>query len=141
MQEIRGSDRADFLTHLGDQFPAKRLARRFARIQGYIDVNALTFQIMRHTDHGRLRHFGMGDQGAFHFRRSHTVAGDVDHVIDAPGDPVIPVRIAARPVTGGIHTVKSGKIGLYEPLMIAVNGPHLPRPGLLDNQIAFRNAL
>src|SRR3546814_10635705 len=43
------------------------------------------------------------DQCAFHFGGADAVAGDVDHVINAPGDPVIAVSVAAAAIAGEIH--------------------------------------
>ena len=54
----------------------------------------------------------MGDEGALDLRRAHAVARHVDHIVDAPGDPVIAVRIAARAVAGEVLAREGGEIGL-----------------------------
>jgi hypothetical protein len=56
------------------------------------------------------------------------VAGDIDDVVDAAGNPVIIVRVAAAAIAGEIETGIGRKIGLEEALVIAPDGPHLAGP-------------
>jgi hypothetical protein len=42
------------------------------------------------------------------------VAGDVDHVIDAAGDPVVAVLVAAAAVAGEVLALVGGEIGLMK---------------------------
>jgi hypothetical protein len=44
------------------------------------------------------------------------VAGDVDHVVDAAGDPVIAVGVAAAAVAGEVFSGIGAEIGLDEAL-------------------------
>ncbi len=44
----------------------------------------------------------MRDECRLDFRRAETVTGNIEHVIDAAGNPVIAVVIAAAAVTGKI---------------------------------------
>ena len=55
-------------------------------------------------------------------------AGDVDHVVDPAGDPVIAVGVAPAAVAGKIFARIGGEIGLHEALMVAINGAHLAGP-------------
>ena len=81
----------------------RRSSRRLlARHQGDIGVDALALDVVRIADDGGLRHLRMRDQRRFHLRRAHAVAGDVDHVVDAAGDPVIAVRVAPAAVAGEV---------------------------------------
>jgi hypothetical protein len=96
---------------------------------------------MRIADDGGFRHRGMADQRRFDFRRAHAVTGDVEHVIDATGDPVIAVVIAAAAVTGEILALVGGEIGLDEALVIAVDRPHLAGPAVGDAEIAVGGSL
>jgi hypothetical protein len=57
---------------------------------------------VRIADHGGLGHGVVGHQRAFDFRGAHAVAGDVDHIIHAAGDPVIAVLVAAAAVAGEV---------------------------------------
>jgi hypothetical protein len=65
--------------------------------QGDIGVDALALDVVREADHGRFGHLRMRDQRAFHFGGADAVAGHVDHVVDAAGDPVVAVLVAAAP--------------------------------------------
>ena len=93
------------------------------------------------ADHRRLGDLRVGDQRAFHLGGAHAVAGDVDHVVDPAGDPVIPVLIAPRAVAGEIQAVEGREIGLHETLVVAVHGAHLAGPGIGDAQIALGRAV
>ena len=72
------------------------------RHQRHVAIDALALDVVRIADHRGLRHFGMGDQRGLDLRRTHAVPGDVDHVVDAPGDPVIAVLVAPATVAGEI---------------------------------------
>jgi hypothetical protein len=52
---------------------------------------------VREADHRGLGHLWVRDQRAFDLGGAHAVAGDVDHVVDPAGDPVIAVGVAAAP--------------------------------------------
>src|SRR3954447_15939248 len=65
------------------------------------------------------------------------MTGDVDHVVDAAGDPVIAIGVAAAAVTGEVFSLVGGEIGLLEAGVVAIDGAHLPRPGLCDAEIAL----
>ena len=54
-----------------------------ARHQGHVAVDPLPLDVVRIADDRRLRHFGMGDQRAFYFRRAEAVPGNIEHVINA----------------------------------------------------------
>jgi hypothetical protein len=45
----------------------------------------------------------VGDQRAFDLGGADAVAGDVDHVVDPAGDPVIAVLVAAAAVAGEVE--------------------------------------
>ena len=81
---------------------AHRVALGLARIERDIGVDALPLNVVRETDDCRLGDFRMRDQRAFDFGGAHPVARDVDHVIDAAGDPVIAILVAAAAVPGEI---------------------------------------
>src|SRR6202035_5369529 len=67
--------------------------------------------------------------------------GDVDHVVHAPGDPVVTVLVAARAVAGEVVAGISAKVGIDEALRIAVDAAHLARPAVAQYQIAGACAL
>ena len=69
------------------------------------------------------------------------MAGDVDHVVDAAGDPVIAVLVAAAAVAGEILARIGREIGVDEALMIAIDRAHLAGPGIGDAEIAAGGAV
>src|SRR5687768_14444908 len=95
---------------------------------------------MRIADHGGFRDLRMCDEGALDLGGAHTVAGDVDDVVDAPGDPPIAIDVAAAAVAGEIFALEGGEISFDEARVIAIDGAHHPRPGIEDDEIALRLA-
>ena len=94
---------------------------------------------------GIADHRGFGDrrmqhQGRFDLGGAHAVAGDVDHVVHPPGDPVVAVRVAAGAVAGEVQPLVHREIGFDEALMITVHGAHDARPRPGDDQIAIGGA-
>src|SRR6185369_9617657 len=71
-----------------------------------------------------------------HFGGAEAVAGHVDDVVDAAGDPVEAVFVAAAAVAGEIPALVSREVRLHEALVVAIDGAHLPRPGVDDAEIA-----
>src|SRR5690606_4363629 len=91
--------------------------------------------------HGRFGDGLVQYQGALDLRRAEAVAGDIEYVVDAAGDPVIAVGVAARPVTREIHAGVGPEIGVDETPMISVDRAHLAGPGTGDDQIAFTDTV
>src|SRR5258707_6615555 len=141
LNEIGRGNRADFFSHPGDQFLAQLVARLFAGHQRDIGINALPFDVMRIADDGRLRHLGMRHQRALDLGGAEPVAGDVDHIVDAAGDPVIAVGIAPAAVAGEVFAGIRLEIGVDEALMVAIDRAHHSRPGIDDAEVAGRGAL
>ena len=65
------------------------------------------------------------------------MAGDVQHVIDAAGDPVVAIFITTRAVAAEVHVFEGGEVGLLKALVVAEQRTRLTRPGVGDNQVAF----
>jgi hypothetical protein len=63
------------------------------------------------------------------------VAGDVDHVIDAAGDPVIAVFVAAAAVAGEVLALVGREVGLHEALVVAIDRAHLAGPAVGDDRL------
>ena len=106
--------------------------------QGDIGIDALALHIMRVPHHGGFSDGVMGDKRAFDLGRAHTVAGHIDHIIDAAGDPPGAVGIAARAIAGEVIARIGRKIGVDEALMVAIDGAHLAGPAVGDDKIALR---
>ena len=79
----------------------------------------------------------MGDKRGFDLGCSHPVTRHVEHVVNAAGDPEIAILVTARAVTRKITPGEGGEIGFDEALVIAIDGAHLARPGMVDAQIAI----
>src|SRR5262245_51346017 len=67
--------------------------------------------------------------------------GDVDHVVDTAGDPVIAVTVAPAAVAGEILALVGGKVGVDEALVVAVDGPRDAGPSVENDEIAGALAL
>ena len=104
------------------------VARLLADLQGHIGVDALALDVVRIADDRGLGDLGMGDQRALDLGGAEPVPGDIDHVVDPAGDPVVPVLVAPRAVAGEIEAREGREIGLDEALVVAEHGAHLPRP-------------
>src|SRR6266566_1838527 len=128
LDQVGRSDRTDLFAHPADQLLAQLLGWLFSGHQRHVGVDALSLDVVRVANHGSFRNLWMGDQRRFHFGSAKPVAGDIDHVVDAAGDPVIAVRIAAAAITGEIR--------LHETLVIAVDRAHHARPSLGNTEIA-----
>ena len=144
MDVIWGRDWTDFVAHMQDEFAHQCFAAFKPYFERDIGINALALDFMRAANHSRFGDGGMADQRAFHFRRAHAVPGDIDHVIDAPGNPLVAMRIAARAVASEVVAAIGGKIGVDKALLVAPERAHLSGPGIGDDQITlggtFQNA-
>src|SRR4051794_21072264 len=78
----------------------------------------------------------MADQGALDLHRREPVAGDVQDVVDAAHDPVVPLFVGAGPVAGEIAAGDLAPVLGPVALVVTVDRPEHRRPGLLDNQEA-----
>src|SRR5437899_353875 len=68
------------------------------------------------------------DQRALHLGGAQPVPADVDHVVDAAGDPVIAVLVTAAAVAGEVLAGEGAEVRLAEPIGIAEDAAHDPRP-------------
>ena len=92
---------------------------------------------MRITDHRGLGDLVVQDQAGFDFGGTQAVTGNVKHVIDAAGDPVIAVFVAFRAVTGEVIALVHREIGFVETIMITVDGAHHRRPRTFHRQVTL----
>src|SRR5262245_42119409 len=128
LDEIRRGDRADLLAHPADQFLAQVLRRLLAAHQRHVGIDALALDVMRIADYGGFRDLGMRDQCAFDLGGAEPVAGDIDHVVDPAGDPVVSVGVAPAAVAGEVLAGIGLEIRVDKTLVVAVDGAHLARP-------------
>ena len=106
-------------------------------IQRDVGVNRLAFNVVWDPDDGGFGDLRMRYQRGFNLRGTQTVAGDVQHVVHAPGYPVITVLVTPGAVTAKVHIFKGREVGLLKALVVAEQGTRLARPGIGDHQIAF----
>ena len=69
------------------------------------------------------------------------MAGYVNHVVAAPGDPIIAVLVAPAAIAGEITPRKGGEIGLEKSIMIAIDRARLTGPAIGDSEVAGGGAL
>ena len=89
-----------------------------------IGVDALPFDIVRIAMQQPQKRCHV-QQRAFDLCGAHTVSGNVDHVIDAAGNPEIAILVTARAVAGEISAWISREICLEEALMVSKDRTHL----------------
>ena len=102
VDQVGRRDRADLGADMRAQFGLQRRRSFLARDQGDVAVDALALDVVRVADHRGLGDERVADQGALDLGRAEPVAGDVEHVVDPAGDPVIIVLVAAAAVAGEI---------------------------------------
>ena len=79
----------------------------------------LALELVGPADRGRLGDRGVRDQRALDLGGADAVAGDVEHVVDAPDDPEVAVLVAARAVAGEVHAGHVAPVRLAEALVVA----------------------
>ena len=115
--------------------------RRGVPHQGHISVDPLPLDRVRVAHHGGFRHRLVQHQGAFDFRRAETVARHIQHIVNAAGDPIVAILVPAGAVASEVLAGEGLEIGVYETLMVAVEGAHLAGPGALQAQRPRRRPL
>ncbi|MNP62819.1 hypothetical protein D3C76_1581430 [compost metagenome] len=80
------------------------------------------------TDHGGFGDAVVQHQGALHFGSADAVPGDIDDVVDAPGDPVVTVFVAAGAIAGEIVAGVGLEVCVDHPLRIAIDAADLRWP-------------
>ena len=104
----------------------------------------LALDLVRLADDRGLGHLRMIDQRALDFHRAEPMSGHVQHVVDAPEQPVVAVAVEARAVAREVDAVRPlAPVLLLEALRIAVDAAQHARPRLRERQqaAAFLNAL
>src|SRR5690606_41518501 len=100
----------------------------------HVGVDALALDVVRHADHGGLGHLRVEHQRALDLGGAHAVAGDVDHVVDPPGEPVVAVLVAPRAGAGEVPAGVPAGVGLGEPPLGRVGRAHHAGPGRGDHR-------
>jgi len=116
------------VAHFLHQLLLQVVAALFVRVQGDEGVDGGALDLVREADDRRFGDLGMRDERAFDLGCADAVAGDVDHVVDAAGDPVVSVLVAPAAIAGKIEAGISLEIGFEEAAMIVPHGAHLAGP-------------
>src|SRR5207248_6763648 len=92
--------------------------------------------LVREAHHRGLGDVVVRDQRALDLRRAQPVSADVDHVVDAAGDPVVTVFVAAAAVAGEVAAREGGEVRLAEPIRIAEDAAHDAGPRTRQAEVA-----
>src|SRR6202020_3169822 len=65
----------------------------------------LTLDLVRLTDDGGLRNARMRDERRLDLHRTQAVPGNIEHIVDAPHDPVVTVLVTVGAVAGDVITL------------------------------------
>ena len=118
---------------------SESLGRR-ALLQGHVRVDALPLISCGKPDHGGLGDVVVRDQRALDLGGAEAVAADVDDVVDAAGDPVVAVLVAAAAVAGEVEAGEGAEVRLAEAIRVAVDAAHDSRPGRDEAEVAGAGA-
>src|SRR5262249_20677364 len=141
LNDVGRGERPDLASHPALQIRLEDVRGLYAHLQGHIAVDALALDLVRIAYDRRLGDRLVGDQGALDLGGAQPVAGDVDDVVHAAGDPVVAVRIASRAVAGEVLAGIGREVGGEEALVVAVDRAHLARPAVGDAEVAAGRAL
>src|SRR5690606_35409323 len=98
--------------------------------------DALALDVVREADDRRLGDRVERDEGTLDVGGAEPVARDVEHVVDAAGDPVVAVRVAPAAVPAEVETRMGREVGLDEARVVAPDRPRLAGPRAGDAQVA-----
>ena len=101
-----------------------------------VGVDPLALDRVREAHHRRLRHRLVGHERALDLGGPQPVARDVEHVVDAAGDPVVAVLVAPHAVAGEVVAGVLREVGLLEAVVVAPHRPRLARPRRREAQRA-----
>ena len=104
--------------------------------RGHERDDGLALEVVRPADHRGLGDLRVRDQRALDFHRRQAMAGDVDHVVDAPHDPEVAVLVLARAVAGEVAAGDLAEVRLHEALVVAEDRAQHRRPRPLDHEEA-----
>src|ERR1051325_2094928 len=136
-----GGDRADLVADPLHELGAQRLVRLLIGAQGHIGVDPLPLDVVGITNDRSLGDLWMRDERALDLGGAEAVAGDIDDIVNATGDPVETVSVAARAVTGEVKPFEGREIAFDKALVIAIDGAHLAGPGTRKAEIALGNTV
>src|SRR5581483_7760879 len=117
-----------------------------AGLEGDVDLGYATFHFVHYRNDGGFGHIAAGEAGRLQFLGAQAVAGDVDHVIDAPEDADVAVGGLHGAVAGVVRPVAPvfapgiavvlGVVLPDEALAVAPDGLENSRPRITDTDVA-----
>ncbi len=140
LQMVGRGDGADLFAHMSAQFCIKFIRRLFACVEGDVAIDALPLDVVRVANNRGFGDLGMARQRTFDFGCAQAVAGNIDHIIYAPCDPVVAVLVTSAAVTGKIFAAVRAEIGLLEPRMVSIDRSCLTGPARGNAQMALARA-
>ena len=130
----------DLAAHPVAQFLAQLFGRLGIVHERDVGVDALALDVVRTTDDGGFGDLAVRDQRALDLGRAEAMTGDVQHVVDATGDPVVAVLVAPRAVAREVAAGERAEVRVDEALVIAEHGAHLAGPAVGQHEVAFARA-
>ncbi len=104
---VRPGDRAELLRDPVAQLLHERtgVAGRPLPAEHNKRKHRLPFDLVWLADNGGFRHTRMRDERRLDLHGAETVPGDIEHIVDAPHDPVVPVLVAMSAIAGNVVTL------------------------------------
>mmetsp|Transcript_36706 Transcript_36706/g.86599 ORF Transcript_36706/g.86599 Transcript_36706/m.86599 type:complete len:397 (-) Transcript_36706:816-2006(-) len=98
--------------------------------QDDVGEDALPLDVVRHAHHRRLHAGRVQHEGRLDLGGAQPVAAHVEHVVDAAGDPVVPIGVALAAVAREVLTAVRLEVGLEVARVVAVDRARDARPRL-----------
>jgi hypothetical protein len=104
VDDIRRGERPDGVAHLllERALELRRVAILVLGADEHVGVDARALDVVGNPTTAASATASCGHERALDLRRAEPVAGHVQHVVDAPGDPVITVLVAPAAVAGEV---------------------------------------
>src|SRR4051812_17021666 len=135
---LRPRELADPLGHMLADVADQLLGAVEVALQGHERRDRLAGVLVGLADARRLGHMLVADDRGLDLGRGHPVAGDVDHVVDAPDDPEVAVLVPARRVSDEVDVLAVLRpVRLDVALVVAVERAQHPGPRPAQGQVAL----
>ena len=93
--------------------------------------------IMRHRDDSCLSHHVVLNKDRLDLGGGHEVAGAVEHVVNSPRDPDVPILVPLGSVPRHVVAGEPGEVGFLKPVLVPVHSPHDAGPGPVKHDVAL----
>src|SRR4051812_47116905 len=138
---LRPRELADPLGHMLADVADQLLGAVEVALQGHERRDRLAGVLVGLADARRLGHMLVADDRGLDLGRGHAVAGDVDHIVDAPDDPEVAVLVPAGRVADEVDVLAVlGPVRLDVALVVPVERAQHPGPRPAQSQVALLGA-